>query len=128
MDLTDHDLQTLLDFADQSPWRLPNGSRVAVQVRTMDKTDRRPHGLKYRLVVQDTDGERLFGFDNSHEYDGSPDGAPFDHEHEFGRIHKRIAYAFTSASGLVADFFDRCKAYCDKEGTDFVLEPWSSEG
>ena len=121
--ISERDLETLLDFADQSPWRLPDGGWVVVHVERVDVTGQRPHGIRYGLVVQDANKQRVLGFDNSHGFDGAADDDPFDHEHPLGRVERRIRYDFRSPSALLADFFDRCAAYCAAQGMSFDLQP-----
>lgn len=121
--LSAHDIDVLLGFADQSPWRLPNGGWLVVHVEVVDQTPQRPHGLDYALVLQNSEKQRLLGIDNSHGYDGAPDNAPFDHEHLEGSVERRVPYAFRSASQLITDFFDRCEAYCKSNGIAFDLQP-----
>lgn len=119
--ISERDLETLFDFADESPWRLPDGGWVVVHVERVDVTVQRPHGIRYGLVLQDPDKQRVLGFDNSHGFDGAADDDPFDHEHALGRVARRIRYDFKSASLLLADFFDRCDAYCKAQGISFEL-------
>ena len=121
--ISERDLEALLDFADQSPWRLPDGGWVVVRVEQVDVTIQRPFGIRYGLVVQDSDKQRVLGIDNSHGFDGAADNDPFDHEHPLGRVERRIRYPFTSPGGLLADFLDRCEAYCAARGMSFDLKP-----
>jgi hypothetical protein len=121
--LSDRDLNALLDFAEGSPWRLADGGWVVVDVSRCDVTEGKPFGLAYRLVVHDAQKRRVLGFDNSHGPDDAPETGPFDHEHPHGRVDRRIAYTFASASGLLTDFFERLESYCAKTGIPFELEP-----
>jgi hypothetical protein len=125
--VSERDIEALLDFAAQSPWRLPDGGWVVVDVHRVDQTIQRPHGLRYGLVVQDAEKQRVFGFDNSHGFDGAADDEPFDHEHPLGRVERRLRYDFISASGLLTDFIDRCVAYCARQGMAFDLTPETSD-
>lgn len=118
-----HEIDALQDLADQSPWRLPDGGWVVIRAEMTDVTPQTPHGLDYALVAQDSDKQRVLGFDNSHGYDDAPDEAPFDHEHPFGRVDRRIPYAFRSVGDLISDFFNRCEAYCETKGMAFDLKP-----
>lgn len=121
--VSDRDINILLDFASDSPWRLADGGWVVVDVRRCDVTEGRPFGLRYRLVVQNAAKERVLGFDNSHGPDDSPEEGPFDHEHPLGQVHRRVAYPFTSAAQLLMDFLDRVDAYCARAGIPFELQP-----
>lgn len=121
MVLSDHDLEALLSFAEMSPFRLPDGGWLVVDVELVDVTEQRPHGLRYALVLQNAEKQRVLGFDNSHGYDGALPEACFDHEHPLGKVNKRIPYTFTSASVLISDFFARCETYCAKQGIAFDL-------
>ncbi len=125
--ISDNDRYVLLDNAEQSPWRLPNGGWLVISARLVDQSDVCPHGLDYALVLQDENKQRVLGFDNSHGYDGAAADAPFDHEHPASNVNKRLPYAFSSVGHLITDFFERCEAYCKEHGIPFELQPEHSD-
>ena len=80
-------------LADQvRPWRMRNGWRAVFRAELVDASTGRPHGWSYALILQDDQGLRLLGFDNSHAFDGAADDDPFDHEHPFRREGQRVRY------------------------------------
>ena len=72
---------------------LPDGSVVEMVIWQLpQKSNERPHGLKYRLFFG-RDGQRLVGYDN--------ESGKGDHKHILN-VEKR--YKFTSIEKLVSDF------------------------
>ena len=106
----DRDLAWLID--QSHVWDMPNGWQVVIRAEWCDITSGRPHGLSYALILQDENGERLLGFDNSHGFDGAVDDDPFDHEHRLGLVGQRFQYHFASAAILLHDFLDRVENVC----------------
>lgn len=98
--------------------KLTNGWQVVVRARKVDVHPGQPFGLDYAIILQDERGNRLWGFDNSHGFDGAPDDA-WDHEHPRNKVDKRIPYKFTSPSQLWTDAFGRIDAHCMSEGVEF---------
>ena len=88
----------------------------------VDASTGRPHGWSYALILQDDQGLRLLGFDNSHAFDGAADDDPFDHEHPFRREGQRVRYRFGLVEDLVSDFFDRVDRACAAEGVPNEFE------
>jgi hypothetical protein len=113
------DLAGLIDLAGSYP--MTNGWQVVIRAEWVDVSVGRPHGLSYALILQDEHGYRLFGFDNSHAFDGAREGEPFDHEHRANSVSRTRAYNFTSAGQLVSDFFECCKEYCSRQGVEFAF-------
>jgi hypothetical protein len=116
----DRDLGTLVDLA--GVWSMPNGWQVVIRADWVDATPGRPHGLSYALILQDDQQQRILGFDNSHAYDSSPEGEPFDHEHRPDAIGRTFRYRFASVGQLITDFFGRCEAHCAAQGVKFEFE------
>ena len=80
---------------------------VIIKVTRVAKTPRRPHGLKYSLVLLNTKGERLVCFDNAHAVSGGSgpgkkNSKQFDHIHIGNRV---TPYEFKDANTLVMDFW-----------------------
>jgi hypothetical protein len=111
---THTDLAALVEMAGVLP--MENGWQVVIRAKWVDPTEQQPHGLDYALILQDESGERIFGFDNSHAFDGAAVGDCWDHEHKVGRVGQRFPYQFVSASRLITDFFERLEAYCAGRG------------
>ena len=116
------DLADLIDWA--GVYQMTNGWPVVIRAEWEDVSAGRPHGLSYGLLLQDKDGSRLLGFDNSHALDGTGEDEPFDHEHRVNLVGRTIPYKFSSAAQLKADFFDRVEKYCAQEGVafEFIVE------
>lgn len=111
------DLANLIDLAGVH--RMECGWQVVIRADWVDVTEQQPHGIDYAIILQDERGERLFGFDNAHAFDGAGFEDRWDHEHKPGRTGQRFRYDFGSASQLITDFFDRVKDYCATRGVPF---------
>ena len=64
---------------------------VKFDVKAVEVSAHRPHGIKYSLTLHDEDGERILGFDNAHPVkEGTGSGAQtrieYDHKHKGDRI------------------------------------------
>lgn len=62
---TEQELAFLLDF-DGARYLFDAGYWVKIEVRRVDPTPARPHGLAYSFTLHDPAGKRLLGFDNAH--------------------------------------------------------------
>lgn len=103
-----HTLEFLLAFDGHVHW-LDQGYRLKFEIKRVEATPERPHGLRYSFTLHDPDGNRLMGFDNAHgvaakgsRYTKRPPDA--DHWHRTGDDEGR-PYSFTTADVLLADFF-----------------------
>jgi uncharacterized protein DUF6516 len=104
----DHGLEFLLPF-DGSVHHLEEGYWIKFEIKRIDATKRRPHGLSYSFTLHAPDGTRLLGFDNAHGV--APAGSKFkrppeasDHWHRTEEGPGR-PYAFTDTDRLLQDFF-----------------------
>lgn len=80
---------------------------VKFEVKQVEATPEKPHGLDYSLTLHSGDGDRLLGFDNAHAVTkGTGPGArtriEYDHKHKGERIR---FYDYTDAMTLLADFW-----------------------
>lgn len=105
---TDHTLEFLLDF-DGRIHRHESGHFLKFEIRRVDRTDSRPHGLRYSFTFHARDGTRLVGFDDAHPV--APKGSHFrkapivmDHWHRTEDDPGR-PYEYKDANTLLADFF-----------------------
>jgi hypothetical protein len=116
------DLADLIDWA--GVYRMTNGWQVVIRADWVDVSAGCPQGLSYGLLLQDEQGNRLLGFDNSHLADGADDDQPFDHQHRANATGRTFPYKFTSAAQIKTDFFDGVEKYCRQEGVpfEFILE------
>ncbi|MEG3789342.1 hypothetical protein V1318_04340 [Lysobacter sp. CCNWLW3] len=103
-------------------YRMTCGWSVVIRVDFCDPTVGRPHGLFYGAILNDENGQRILGLDNSHAFDNAQPDDPFDHEHLPGKVGQRFPYVFKNPNQLVSDIFDRVEAHCHNTGTPFEFE------
>ncbi|MGE4451733.1 toxin-antitoxin system TumE family protein [Castellaniella sp.] len=80
---------------------------VKFDVKRVEASAHRPHGIKYSLTLHDEDGERVLGFDNAHPVkEGSGPGVrtriEYDHKHKGAYIR---FYHYADAFTLLSDFW-----------------------
>lgn len=104
----EHTLEFLLAFNGRIHW-LEQGYYLKFEIKRVDVSALRPHGLSYSFTLHDPEGERILGFDNAHtvkprgaRYKKSPAAA--DHWHRTSGDKGR-PYKFQSAEKLIEDFF-----------------------
>jgi Family of unknown function (DUF6516) len=103
----DYGLEYLLAF-DGRVHIFENGCWVKFEIKRVETTKERPHGLYYSFTLHAPDGTRLLGFDNAH---GVPaQGSKFkkravahDHWHRTETDPGR-PYKFKDAETLLTDF------------------------
>jgi hypothetical protein len=115
----EHTLAFLLAF-DGRVHHYADGYFVKFEIRQVEATKERPHGLRYSFTLHGPKGQRLLGFDNAHAV--APLGSKYkskpvvtDHWHrtedDLGR-----PYSFESAEKLVDDFFDEVERVLGAHG------------
>ena len=115
----DHSLDALLGLNGEVYVIDPKGEHwVKFEVRRVEATPDRPHGLKYSLTLHDAKGKRLVGFDNAHPVTtGSGPGAKqtktFDHKHRMRTIKP---YEYANAASLIDDFWREVEAVLAERG------------
>lgn len=84
---------------------------VKFEVKKIDPSKQRPHGVRYSLTLHDGDNHRIMGFDNAHivEYKGKgkQDIKPkqtYDHWHRNSSDVGR-PYQYLNAATLLEDFW-----------------------
>ncbi len=82
------DLTNLIELA--GVYRMENGWQVVIRADWVDEMPQQPHCMDYALILQDERGERIFGFDNTHAFDGAAIEDRWDHEHKAGRVGQRF--------------------------------------
>lgn len=121
----DHGLAFLLAF-DGRIHHLEEGYWLKFEIKRVDPTRMRPHGLSYAFTLHAPDGARLVGFDNAHgvpavgsRFKAAPEAS--DHWHRTESDPGR-PYAFTDAEALLDDFFDEVERVLAERGigTDVV--------
>lgn len=118
-DPIDHSLDALLGLGGEVFVIDPKGEHwVKFEVRSVEATPDRPHGLKYSLTLHGAKGERLVGFDNAHPVStGTGPGAKqteaFDHKH---RLRTIKPYDYADAASLLEDFWKEVDAVLAERG------------
>jgi len=106
----DPGIETLL-LLDGEIYDQGDGYWIKIEAKRIAANEHVPHGIRYALTLHDRYGTRLLGYDNAHAVK-PPRRRPYagrrlayDHRHRHSR-DKGVAYEFTSADELLADFFD----------------------
>jgi hypothetical protein len=117
----EHTLEFLLGF-DGRIHHLEQGYWLKFEIKRVEATPERPHGLRYAFTLHDPDGNRLMGFDNAHGV--PPLGSRYrqadvehDHWHRTADDSGR-PYVFTTADQLIADFFAEVTRVLAEHGID----------
>jgi hypothetical protein len=112
-------LEFLLAF-DGRIHHLEEGYWLKFEIKRVEASKARPHGLVYSFTLHAPDGMRLVGFDNAHGVPArgslsKPALKASDHwhrtEHDPGR-----RYAFTDAETLIDDLFDEVERVLGERG------------
>lgn len=121
---SEYTLEYLLAF-DGREHHYPDGYFVKFEIKRIDPTPERPHGLRYSFTLHGPEGTRLIGFDNAHtvaplggRYKKKPETA--DHWHRTESDPGR-PYRFVSAEQLVDDFFDEVERVLTHHGIELVV-------
>jgi hypothetical protein len=113
----DPSLDTLL-LLDGESFVIDDGFWVKFEVRRVEASAERPHGLDYSLTLHDNANERLLGFDNAHSIrEGSGPGTrtriEYDHKHKGRRVR---FYVYRDAGSLLADFWTEVELILKEKG------------
>jgi Family of unknown function (DUF6516) len=105
----EHTLEFLLAFDGRMHW-YAEGYFVKFEIKRVEPSKERPHGLRYSLTLHGPGGMRLIGFDNAHgvasagsRYNKRQVAA--DHWHRTESDPGR-PYRFRDAATLIDDFFN----------------------
>lgn len=116
---TDHTLELLLDL-DGLVYATDGGYWLKYEVKKVQKTVEKPHGIKYSLTLHHPNGSRIFGIDNAHrpEVPKNPAGKSrrplaADHMHKGSRL---VPYEFKDVETLLEDFGTGVNVTLKKEG------------
>ena len=95
------------------------------EIKQIDPTPERPHGLRYSFTLHGPQGKRLIGFDNAHSvaaagnrYRKRPKAV--DHWHRTEDDPGR-PYKFVNAERLIDDFFDEVERVLKERGIEPVV-------
>lgn len=116
---TDYGLEFLLAF-DGRVHHLEEGYWLKFEIKRVEATEERPHGLSYSFTLHAPDGARLVGFDNAHgvpargaRFKGAPQVS--DHWHRTENDPGR-PYEFKDAETLIDDFFNEVERVLGERG------------
>jgi hypothetical protein len=117
----DTSLDTLLDLDSQVlVLDERGGCWVKFDVKLVEVSEERPHGLDYSITLHGNDNERLVGFDNAHavRQSAGPGGkgkTAYDHKH---RVRSIRPYEYRDAATLLADFWAEVDAVLKEKGVE----------
>lgn len=97
----DHALETLLEL-DGYIAEIGKGYWIKIEVKRVEPSQPKPHGLKYSLTLHNSTGERVLGYDNAHFIPSKGSLKTHDHMHKSGKV---ISYHYTDAAKLLEDFW-----------------------
>lgn len=116
---TDHGLEFLLAF-DGLIHRLDAGYWIKFEIRRIEATRKRPHGLVYSLTLHAPNGVRLLDFDNAHGIPaaGSRSKRSRDANDHWHRTEDDPGrpYVFQDAATLIIDFFTEAERILAERG------------
>ena len=116
---TDHSADLVLELDGVTFFVDPDESyRVRFEIRRVDATQDRPHGLSYSITLHDPSGRRIFGYDNAHGVSatsgpGGRKSRSHDHVHRGDTVRP---YKFTDAAALLADFWKNVDKILESKG------------
>ncbi len=115
----EHTLEFLLSFDGHVNW-YAEGYFTKFEIKRVEPSPSRPHGLRYALTLHAPEGVRLMGFDNAHPV--APAGSRFtkrqpeaDHWHRTEDDEGR-PYVFADAATLIFDFFAEVERVLTERG------------
>ena len=91
---------------------------IKFDVRQVEPSKERPHGLEYSLTLHGPDGERLVGFDNAHPVrpGKGPAGKRGQLENHKHRLKTVQPYEYKDAATLLEDFWAETEAVLRERG------------
>ena len=116
--MRDSGLDALLDL-DGQIIAMNDSAFVKFDVKLVEVTPYRPHGIKYSLTLHDKHGQRLIGFDNAHAIKQPKKGfrgkkIEYDHKHRHQK-DTGVTYTFTDPAQLITDFWAAVDGYLGEE-------------
>jgi hypothetical protein len=120
----EYGLEFLLAF-DGRIHHLEEGYWIKFEIKRVEATKERPHGLSYSFTLHAPDGTRLVGFDNAHGVPAKgsrfkPGPPASDHWHRTETDPGR-PYQFKDAETLIDDFFDEVERVLNERGVDMTV-------
>jgi hypothetical protein len=112
-------LELLLAF-DGRVHHLEEGYWLKFEIKRVEASKKRPHGLSYSFTLHAPGGTRLVGFDNAHgvptrgsRFRAAPQAS--DHWHRT-ETDPGQPYAFKNAETLIEDFFNEVERVLGERG------------
>lgn len=121
--VVDFGLELLLDY-DGRIEHLPGGYYLKFEIKRVEESNARPHGLSYSFTLHDPRNKRLMGFDNAHRV--KPLGrsgkkqVEYDHRHRTADDKGR-PYTFVDAAQLLKDFYDDAQRTLRERGIELEV-------
>jgi hypothetical protein len=104
-DPDEHTLEFLLAFDGRVHW-YEQGYWVKFEIRRVQASPERSHGLRYSFTLHDPQGKRLIGYDNVHRI-RTRKGRTIEADHwHHSQNDPGTPYSFKDATTLVGDFLD----------------------
>jgi len=127
-DNDEHTLEFLLAFDGRVHW-YAQGYWVKFEIKRVQPTPERPHGLRYSFTLHDPQGTRLIGYDNAHRIQTRKGRTvEADHWHRT-QSDPGSAYSFKDAATLVGDFLDEVERVLTERGVPVtVIETSEKKG
>jgi hypothetical protein len=122
--IQDHELEFLLAF-DGRVHYLAKDYWLKFEIREVEATAVRPHGISYSFTLHAPDGQRLVGFDNAHAVAFKKGwlgrrSTTYDHWHRATKDPGQ-PYAFKDVGTLIGDFFDEVERVLAERGIDTTV-------
>jgi len=116
----EHTLEFLLAFDGRVHW-YPQGYWVKFEIKRVEPTAARPHGLRYSFTLHDPQGTRLIGYDNAHRIQTRAGRtAEADHWHRTAD-DPGTPYSFKDAATLIGDFMDEVERVLRERGVTVIV-------
>jgi len=127
-DRDEHTLEFLLAFDGRVHW-YAQGYWVKFEIKRVQPTPERPHGLRYSFTLHDPHGTRLIGYDNAHRIQTRKGRTvEADHWHRT-QGDPGSEYSFKDAATLVGDFLDEVERVLTERGVPVtVIETSEKKG
>lgn len=120
----EHTLEFLLAF-DGQRHGYEGGYYTKFEIRRVEATPERPHGLRYSFTLHDPQGKRLLGYDNAHRVAAKGSrfrsrSAEADHWHRTA-TDPGTPYRFIDAATLLEDFFNEVERVLIERGIQVAV-------
>lgn len=116
----EHSLAFLLAFDGRVHW-YDQGYWVKFEIKRVEKTAERPHGLRYAFTLHDPQGQRIIGYDNAHRV-RTRKGRTVEADHWHRTADDPgTPYHFIDAATLIGDFMDEVERVLTERGVQVAV-------